>query len=256
LICFIGSVGYSGSTMLDTMLGNGEKCFSCGEVYALFWPWKKHHKTDNSFWMEIKKEGIDNLYKNIYRMGYDFISDSSKSLKWYKYQLKNIEDQEFSCKQILLFKHPHNYMYSRYKRGRANHIHYLSWYVYYKQFLNLFNDAIIISYEELAKNPSKTLKKLCYLLEIEYFKGKEYFWEGSLTHLFGARSVRLQFYDPDSNIYKKQKNIRNNIIKIENVVKHRTIYYDDIWKEKLPKIYKYTPWFVNNLYNYLNENKI
>ena len=33
----------SGTTMLDLMLGNAEDAFSCGEIYALFRPFRTHH---------------------------------------------------------------------------------------------------------------------------------------------------------------------------------------------------------------------
>ncbi len=42
-LVFIGGTDRSGSTMFDIMLGNGDACFSCGEIYALYIPNMAHH---------------------------------------------------------------------------------------------------------------------------------------------------------------------------------------------------------------------
>ena len=42
-VIFIGGTSYSGSTFFDMILANDPKGFSCGEVNALFNPYRPHH---------------------------------------------------------------------------------------------------------------------------------------------------------------------------------------------------------------------
>jgi hypothetical protein len=112
LITFIGATSFSGSTLLDVVLGTGEKLFSCGEPYALFRPkiWKPHQyqidcacgDPECSIWPIALKKGSDRLYEHIYSLGYNFIFDSSKNISWFKYQEKKSKKEIFIIK-VLLF---------------------------------------------------------------------------------------------------------------------------------------------------------
>jgi hypothetical protein len=264
MIVFIGSTSFSGSTFLDVMLGNGENCFACGEVHAFFFPTLPHHSAPDyvcgasecEIWAEAKKQGSGNLYSFLYSLGYEHISDSSKNLKWFELQKKNVSKEDLDHTSIMVYKHPANFIYSRFKRGLK--INYKIWERYYKKFLKLFKNPLILSYEDLSKNPVTYLSKICDLTDIPYFPGKEKFWEGETHHLFGAASVRLQFYERGGKRFQSLENEMRNRRKGEllSVDKHRTIYHVEEWKQKLPEKYLTLPRKVEDMFSTFEDNKI
>ena len=43
MVIFVGGTSFSGSTLVDMMLANDPAGLSCGEVYAIFYPYRRHH---------------------------------------------------------------------------------------------------------------------------------------------------------------------------------------------------------------------
>lgn len=115
-VVFIGSARFSGSTLLDLMLGNGEGCFSTGEVKAYFRPRKRSHLSidcscgnpECGIWKEAKKKGEKELY--------DYLCESHNNHTiiddWIKDQKRYIENR-FDHEFVLFYKHPLNYLFSK-----------------------------------------------------------------------------------------------------------------------------------------------
>ena len=115
-VIFIGGTSYSGSTFLDMILANDPKGFSCGEVHALFNPYRPHHirpdcgcGDDNcNTWNKIKKGGKKKLYETLFDIFPDteFIIDSSKNPFWIKYQMNICSSKNIETINVLIFKNP------------------------------------------------------------------------------------------------------------------------------------------------------
>lgn len=205
-LVFIWSPAWSGSTMLDAMIGSGEDAFACGEIYALWgivdrgWgrqrgiPAKKifcsHGEYKCSILIDIQNAGSKRVYDCIFSKfkQVNVISDSSKTSSWFKPQLK-WQKGKYEIYNILIYKHPMNWIYSQYKRLLAKPLNpYPSFLHYLKNFLSLepqLENVLIVSFEKLIQNPAEMLKKICEQIGIRYFAGKEKFWNFN-HHMVGG----------------------------------------------------------------------
>jgi len=200
---------YSGTTMLDLMLGNGRACFSCGELYALFRPYRSHHFNpacgcgDRScnHWLEIRRHGPRHAHKNIAKyFGVDVVVDSSKDLCWLIDANRWARKDGFRVFNVAIWKTPIEFAYSRWKRN----IQLTSWpreYTeYYARLFECNLPLVGVQYADLATDPAGTLRNLCSVVGLPYFSGKERFWEKTHHHLFGSLGVRKQLTSPHPEI--------------------------------------------------------
>src|SRR5688572_30069976 len=95
-VVFICGPGRSGTTMVDVMLGHEpgrdiDRCFSCGEVYAWFRPYRSHHKQivcsccDGlcDVWLQLMNQPESLFHAGVVKtLGVEFVIDSSKELRW------------------------------------------------------------------------------------------------------------------------------------------------------------------------------
>jgi hypothetical protein len=201
-VLYITGTGRSGSTLLDLMLGNDERGFSVGELSALMRPWRSHHLINKSkckcsvsgcdFWYRLKKGGAKNIYQNIFdKLDIDFIVDSSKDPLWLKDQIAYSEKKKYQLIPIIIYKEPLEILYSRYKRDNVKGWKE-GWIKTHKRLFEILGETIItIKYRGLAKNPVEKLTALCETIGIDYFDGKEKFWQNQHKHfLFGSGTVR------------------------------------------------------------------
>jgi len=194
----------SGSTMLDVMLGNGTGAFSTGEVYALFRPWRKHHRapvcacgrTPCPVWEKIGNVPEKEFHRIVCEtLEKSFVIDSSKDLIWL------LDNQTWARKSgmrvfnLVLYKPPLELAYSQFKRGRDP----LSWrddfVAYHERLLDLGVPFVAVSYRALAETPGKTLEKLCNHIGMEYVEGQEKADRVQSHHLFGSFGLREQLRD-------------------------------------------------------------
>ncbi|KKK48243.1 hypothetical protein LCGC14_3147090, partial [marine sediment metagenome] len=230
-ILIILGTSRSGSTFLDSMLGNSPNGLSVGEMHALFRPWRPHHRLlsrscfcnikECNFWSQIKKKGEKKVYYNIFQKIKDlkFIVDSSKSLHWFWDQLRYNEKNNYNLKfiPIIIFKTPIEYAYSLYKRDNLNiKLWKLSWIKTHLRLFYILDHFITVRYKDLALNPSHKLREICEKVRIDYFDGKENFWQVTSTHfLFGSDTLRnSRRHISYQNQYNKKKLdfIKENLI--------------------------------------------
>ena len=222
----------SGSTMVDLMLGNDQRAFSLGEIYAWFRPFRTHHfnivcscKKKKCPWEEIKVYNENEFYKKCFEiLDVDVLVDSSKNLPWVIDNIKYAQKNGITVSNILLFKDPIKLYYSFWKRGRTTSQILKNGYVaYYKRFFQIGVPYISLNYNNLVADPSSTLEKLCKVLEIPYFFGKENFWEKEHHHLFGSLGTRKQVEISKSVIRKTEdypQDFKDIIPKIEVEIKN------------------------------------
>ena len=219
-VIFIGSTSRSGSTILDMMLGHGEGCFSLAEVNAHFRPYRKHHikslcacgdafcKIRRSFKGVTEKGLYDHVFSSLKA---HTIIDSSKELTWMLDQYDRLSKRnDLDVHIVLIYKSPVSLAHSYFKRGESID-KYKKQYKYYQQLLETGLPFITVEYAALAKSPSDTLRHLCERLGIDYFEGKENYWQKEMHHFFGSNSV-IQTYESDVPEIKATEKFREDFI--------------------------------------------
>lgn len=237
LINVLGA-GYSGTTMLDLMLGNDPRSFSLGEVHAWFRPFRTHHfkikcscgSEPCPYWEKIKyfpeSEFHDRAFKEL---DVDFLIDSSKDLAWIIDNNIWASSNGIRVYNLLIFKHPVDHSYSSWKRNKSmiSLRNWKNWTLYHKRFLKMKIPYFSVNFDDLVLYPNDKLEEICALVGMQYFEGKECFWTKSHHHLFGSLGTRRQvekqksyFKSPkqyNSDFIDKEKNLRKKYDKNETV---------------------------------------
>ena len=204
----------SGSTMVDLMLGNHARAFSLGEVHAWFRPFRTHHfeiicscGQNDCPWEELKKLKESEFHQKCFEiLDVDTLVDSSKSLPWEIDNNNWAKQNGTAVYNVLLFKEPVSFFYSFWKRGVSLEAARQNQFVkYYKRFFQSKMPFIALNYNNLVADPATTLEKLCKVLDIPYFAGRECFWEKEHHHLFGSRGTRKQVEVSNSQIRKQEE---------------------------------------------------
>ena len=239
-VFFIGGSSYSGSTMLDMMIGNCAEGFSIGEVYALYRPYRPKNfavkpecgcgDPNCNFWAQVRKAGEDNLYEELFILFKDisFIVDSSKEPWWIKKQSEHLQAQGIDVFHLLIWKDPADFAHSMLKRKRK-HLKKL-WKNYYRLYFSLIKNYFIISYEDLVQNPDKILHTICDKTGIVFHQGQKNYWNKKHHTLFGNNSAKIHLHDEDDKTIEQEEFLTNRTVQH----KHRSIYHDTSYLNVLP----------------------
>ncbi len=199
----------SGTTMLDLMLGNAEDAFSCGEAYALFRPFRTHHFSLNcpckqdpcEIWGDLRFVPERELHIEIIRRcGVRYVVDSAKDLNWFLDSVGWAQKHHLSIRNVAIWKDPVHLAHSFWKRSgsiRNLRTHCLT---YYRRLLNLQVPFVTVKCEELTADPENKLRQVCQAVGMEYFEGKERFWEKEHHFLYGSLGTRHQGQSGHSEI--------------------------------------------------------
>jgi hypothetical protein len=161
-VVFVTGIGRSGSTLLDLMLGNGRTAFSAGELYALFRPFRPHHRLQDgcfcdqsecTFWWEMKAGGEATIYSNLFdKLRVRTVIDSSKHPLWLSDQLKYSVRRNYSVVPLIIYKSPLEFAYSLHKRGILGRWRSM-WMRRHQWLFEILDDFIAVSYKRLAQVP-------------------------------------------------------------------------------------------------------
>jgi hypothetical protein len=245
-VIFIGGTAYSGSTLFGMILANDSKGFSCGEVQALFRPWRPHHFNptcgcggDNcSIWKAVLRRGEENLNASISQSfpQVEFITISSKDPIWISSRIRRLKKQNIITKNILIWKSPLETAYSFNKRGKLGEWEE-SWINYHRTYFTLISSWKSVKYYDLITNKAK-LQEVCEYLEIPWYEGKENFWEKRQHTLFGNTSAKIHLYSQDTEKFRKMKETLVYSSSRDNIslsAAHKSIYYEHIEDQILEK---------------------
>ncbi|MEO1033797.1 MAG: hypothetical protein AAFX55_20610 [Bacteroidota bacterium] len=150
-VIFVAGSSYSGSTILNLILGNDEKRNALGEIRALFCPKKAHHhkKIDelrkDPKWERIFDGGLKNLYSNLFTEypEIDVWIDSSKDPIWISEQIQNLKKSNIPSNVVLIYKTPLKFAQSALKRNQQQWER--KWLNYHLSFFDLIKDYHQIS---------------------------------------------------------------------------------------------------------------
>ncbi len=229
-VIFVGGTSYSGSTLLDMMLANDAAGLSCGEVYALFYPYRRHHVNVEDLgtaidWKAIKASGPANLYANLFDRfpECNFIVDSSKSPLWIADRSVELKAQGIDTKNILVWKSPGEFRESRRKRGREKGWQ-REWINYHRYYFTLIKDWHSVRYRDLVTD-KQILELLCKRLSIPYFAGKEQYWNRAQHTLFGNDTTKIHLHERSSAQYESVKSAIDSDFAQSRQSEHRTVAY-------------------------------
>lgn len=238
-VIFIGGSSYSGSTLLDMILSNSPGGFSCGELNALYYPYRRHHLNPECgcgdprcrIWTTIRKSGPDRAYHSIFEMFPDvtYIVDSSKDPMWIYDRTRALAGSGIGVKNILIWKTPEEFFASRDKRQRQPGWE-RAWLNYHRLYFRLIREWRSIAYRELATDPS-ALKKLCQALGVPCSEGQSRYWDKTHHTLFGNTSAKIHLYNEASEKFREcetelsqQKSPDATMVQGSTPV-HRAVYY-------------------------------
>lgn len=242
-VIFVGGTSYSGSTLLDMILANDPRGFSCGEVHALFYPWRPHHVNPEcgcgdencNVWSTVLNRGEKKLYETIFDLfGVDFVVDSSKDLFWIQKQMKLLRKTDIEVQNILIWKTPLELAHSFAKRNRLKEWH-KSWISYHRAYYSVISEHKTVKYSDLT-NKEDALIALCEYIGIRYFPGKADYWNKTHHTLFGNTSAKIHLYAQSSEKFKKDRDELLHTSDRGNSIassKYRSVYYDSVEDQSL-----------------------
>jgi hypothetical protein len=197
----ICSTARGGSTVLDLVLGNGQRSFSCGEVNSWFRPFMTHQLKIDCLcgqdpcpkWAKISELPEEEFHqKASAELDVDYLVDSSKDLNWIVDNNRWAGAAGMSVVNILLWKDPVDLAYSLWKRGS-------NWKVWRNYIINYYGRPmkigmpyVSVNFNEFRREPARYTKIICNFIGMPYFEGKECFWKSRPHHLFGSAGTRRQ----------------------------------------------------------------
>lgn len=235
-VIFIGGSAYSGSTLLQFVLGNDPHGFACGEVAWLFRPQRASQinrlcscgDPDCTIWPEVFRRGEKQLYQTIFATvpETNFIVDSSKNPFWIQHQQRILERQGIEVKHLLIWKTPLEFAYSLKKRNQTDPWDE-TWIGAHRLYMSTIKEWRAVKYSELTQNPY-LMRQICDYVGIPYFSGKEEYWTKQHHTLGGNYSARLHLQSEKSaSAYVEQS---HDTSRMET---YRTIYKNTIKDEEL-----------------------
>jgi len=206
-VIFVAGSSYSGSTILNLILGNDQRRNALGEIRALFCPKKTHHhkkinelKKDTK-WERIFEGGLKNLYSNLFAEypEIDVLIDSSKDPIWISEQIQNLKKSNIPSNVVLIYKTPIEFAQSALKRNQQQWER--KWLNYHLSFFELIKDYRQISYESFVNNTEASLKELFNDLELNYTKESKDFWlKKDNFNFFGNNHTNYQAKESNDEI--------------------------------------------------------
>jgi hypothetical protein len=202
---------YSGTTMLELMLANAPDAFCCGEVAFWFRPLRTNHlvlKCDCgaepcAVWERFKRLPEREFHNAVFQtLGVKYVTDSSKDLSWVVDANRWALDADHSVVNLVLRKSPEAFLYSNWKRTPSRPLRITLWWYrrYYARLAQLGLPYATVNYHRLSSAPAEQLACASRIAGIEYFPGKEQFWNRTHHLLFGNLSTRQQIGRSDAEI--------------------------------------------------------
>lgn len=198
LVSIVGP-NHSGSTLLGAMLGAAPVWNThphVGESHAFFTP--SHERFGKPIcgggehecpkWTMLNKNAPDPFRQMFRKYNTNLIVDSSKLMEWFNRVPEGDVQQTF----VLIWRCPDALRHSYLKRMEpfAAEIRYADDMAQVRHFVNRnWGKFVSISLEALTRDPAGSLEKLCELVDIPYFAGKEAFWNFENHHFGGATMV-------------------------------------------------------------------
>ena len=150
-----------------------------------------------------------------------FIVDSSKQPFWINAQIGYLQQQGIAYRDILIWKTPFEFAHSKKKRGEFDEWE-RSWVNTHRIFFSLIAPIQTVKYNEFVADPA-VLARLCGVIGIPYFAGKERYWEKQHHVLGGSNTAKYHLYEQ-----AQAKEILTDTAGTRSVKQHRSIEYSQV----------------------------
>lgn len=223
-VIYICGANHSGSTLMGSVLGSDPdgpfKNFHVGELHAFFiengklYGDPRHAARDECLqvWGQIDpKVTYENAYQEIarYAPNLEVIIDSSKRAKDLERHLvkpKPIDKSLLHC--VVTYRPFEKIWQSDADRNNAEKIRIRNLQGYEKLYQLIDDNQLkytVINMDDLVINPAKLTKTICDQVGIQYFEGKENYWNFPHCHLYGATTQKKHLVDKIGGVYNKEK---------------------------------------------------
>ncbi len=204
-IIYVLGADFSGTTLLDLILGSTSYSASLGELFSFMEPTSKAHEqprcscgSDCGLWQR-EKFGAD-PYSVLHAWHQkSVLIDSSKHPTWLLQQKKANPNLKLEC--ILIWKDPYTYAQSCANRGN-NKGWADKWLRYHRAVLQLEIPVYSLSLQNLVDNPEPTLEKLCHHLDLPFEKSMLDYKSHQHHIVFGSATARLALHEPGSDAHR------------------------------------------------------
>lgn len=221
-VIFIVGLSHSGSTLLGSILGSNPnenfEVFHTGECYPYFN--SKHHAFGNTESVRYKSDSIwkeidpntdkTNILTTIFKVTEaTTIVDSGKNRAWLRRCIKECEIKGYDYQAVVSWRSPLNAIYSFWKRN----LDLSRWQSEMNQLettLQLFENYKLVDVGNLIAQPRIKTRHLCEQLKIDYFPGKQRYWEWQHAHLSGAKMQRQHIRNPETGKFRKSGGFKSN----------------------------------------------
>jgi len=216
-VVFVAGADFSGTTMLDFMLGSHSETKSLGEVHSFFRPTvAAQRKVVCScgelcpFWKKAASVGEGDFYQYVFQefSGVNVLIDSSKSIPWINKKTKELVNTGVVVKHVLIWKDAKKMQVSRAKRGKEKGWA-ASWLRYHRAYLALPRDFYSVSLSDIVEKYDVVGSELCEWIGIKFdLESKEY-WKNEHHIVFGSATARLKLFHKGSCQY-------NDVLEMSN----------------------------------------
>lgn len=248
-IIAILSCRYSGSTILDYMLGSHSNALSLTEIRPFIIGGRKPFNCKScqpsqscpiysqEFTEKLLRIGpISQIYNEIsLKTGANVLIDSSKDVSWFRKTLAGVDPKDILF--VHISKSPEEYGGSERNKLHSPAIHLVTeigdewWrknsailrFLYYSPY-----QALFIRYKDLIESPKATLEIILSYVGEKYEPGIENFWNFNHHPLWGNKGARSHLTSTDSNPSNWVGESDDNKKLYEK--KHQTLFYDEKWR--------------------------
>lgn len=233
-VIFIGSCSYSGSTILDLILGSVDGAASMGEVGRIYLPRRKEHfdrecgclKGGCTHWDSVLEEGVKNIHARAFEeFKVSTLVDSTKDPFWIRERGLELEKMGVEVINLLIWKTPSEIMASFAKRG-VRRAWRRSWQNYHLLYFSLIKEFHPIPFESLLRSDSDFIVRLnnagIHKYNFEY-------WNSPGHTLFGNDSAKRHLHEEGSREFLEiQKRRAHRIGHRETGFSFREIKTDEV----------------------------
>ena len=180
LLINVCGASFSGTTMLDLMLGNAPDAASCGEVGAWYRP-KRRDRVALSCpcgsdpcprWGRFAGVPEDRFHREAFgRWGVRTVVDSTKALAWVLDANRWAADSGLRVVNVLIYKDPVTHAFSHWKRGTSLADARRRFDRYHSRFLGLNLPFLSVNYDRFVQSPADQLAAVCRAAGVPYFAG-------------------------------------------------------------------------------------
>lgn len=205
-IVFVAGADFSGTTMLDFIIGSSPVASSLGEVVRLAEPIHLRHMTPmctchracNEWpWHSVDAEEV---YSKVFALRDEIVLvDSSKNPVWIADQIASARQSGFDVKGVLIWKDPASYAVSCVARGKR--WWYLKWLWYHTCLAGTGLTFKSVPLERLLDDWSHTREELQDWLSIPMPDTAREYSDHEHHAVFGSSTARRRLFTPGTDDY-------------------------------------------------------